>query len=207
MLARGRDLPAGRRARRARRAEAWRRIGLDPGGAVRIPAGTALDLGATAKAWAADLVATACRERARRRRAGQRGRRRLRSPAPTAEPWPVGISERPGDRRRRAWSSSPGRAGHAQHPGPPLDAAAGAVRHHLLDPRTGLPADEAWRTVTATGPTCLAANTASTAAVVLGAAAPAWLAARGVTARLVAADGTVHRVGDWPADLRGGSVA
>jgi thiamine biosynthesis lipoprotein len=45
---------------------------------------------------------------------------------------------------------------------------------------------------------CLAANTASTAAIVLGAAAPAWLAARGLPARLVSEDGRVLRVAGWP---------
>jgi thiamine biosynthesis lipoprotein len=74
----------------------------------------------------------------------------------------------------------------------------GRVRHHLLDPRTGLPAPEVWTTVTATGPSCVAANAASTAAVVLGHQALRWLAHAGVTARLVAIDGSVHRVGGWP---------
>ncbi|MEU4418879.1 FAD:protein FMN transferase [Nocardia salmonicida] len=80
----------------------------------------------------------------------------------------------------------------------------GVRRHHLLDPRTGQPATEVWRTVTATGPTCVAANTASTVAIVLGEAAPAWLAERQVTARLVARDGTVHLVGGWPAQATNG---
>jgi thiamine biosynthesis lipoprotein len=78
---------------------------------------------------------------------------------------------------------------------------AGTVaRHHLIDPRTGLPVEGGFRTVTAVGHSCLAANTASTAAVVLGTDAPAWLAARGVTARLVAEDGSVTTVGAWPTD-------
>ena len=54
--------------------------------------------------------------------------------------------------------------------------------------------------MTATGPTCAAANTATTAAVVLGAEAPGWLTARGVAARLVAADGRVRTTGGWPAE-------
>ena len=176
----------------------WRAVEIDPDGAVRVPGGTALDLGATAKAWAADLVATACRGRARRRRAGQRGRRRRASPAPRRAvagrdhraPGHVG---RPGGQARR------GRAGDLQHRGSAAGRRHGARRHHLLDPRTGLPAAEVWRTVTATGPTCLAANVASTAAVVLGERRrrPGWPRG-GSTARLVAADGAVHRVGDWP---------
>ena len=47
---------------------------------------------------------------------------------------------------------------------------------------------------------CLDANTASTAAIVLGDAAPAWLDARGLPARLVRHDDSVIRVGTWPAE-------
>jgi thiamine biosynthesis lipoprotein len=46
--------------------------------------------------------------------------------------------------------------------------------------------------------TCVDANTASTAAIVLGGAAPAWLAEHGLPARLCAQDGTVTRVAGWP---------
>ena len=53
--------------------------------------------------------------------------------------------------------------------------------------------------MTVAAATCEAANGASTAAIVLGAAAPAWLAARGLPARLVATDGAVTRTAGWPA--------
>jgi thiamine biosynthesis lipoprotein len=46
------------------------------------------------------------------------------------------------------------------------------------------------------------ANTASTAAMVLGADAPAWLAARSLPARLVRAGGEVVAVGAWPREGR-----
>jgi len=73
----------------------------------------------------------------------------------------------------------------------------GTERHHLVDPRTGRPVDGPWRTVSVAARTCVAANTASTAAVVLGAEAAAWLDTRGLPARLVARDGSVLRVGGW----------
>ena len=79
---------------------------------------------------------------------------------------------------------------------------AGVARHHVVDPRTGLPAAEVWRTVTATGPTCVAANAAATAAIVLGADATDWLEQRGVDARLVGHDGRVVRLGAWPEEAR-----
>ena len=79
-------------------------------------------------------------------------------------------------------------------------SVAGAPMHHIIDPRTGLPPPVVWRTVSATGPTCVAANAASTAAIVLGDAAVPWLRRHGFPARLVAPDGAVRHLGGWPAD-------
>jgi FAD:protein FMN transferase len=44
------------------------------------------------------------------------------------------------------------------------------------------------------------ANTASTAAMVLGEEAPDWLAQRRLPARLVRNDGSVVCVADWPGE-------
>jgi thiamine biosynthesis lipoprotein len=71
-------------------------------------------------------------------------------------------------------------------------------QHHLLDPRTGRPVPGVLRSATAVGDSCVAANTASTAALVLGDAAVPWLESHDVSARLVRADGSVVRTGDWP---------
>ena len=76
----------------------------------------------------------------------------------------------------------------------------GTAYHHVLDPRTGLPAEPVWRTVTVTAASCVDANTASTAAIVRGRRALDWLAALGLPSRLVDAAGAVHRVAGWPAD-------
>ena len=51
---------------------------------------------------------------------------------------------------------------------------AGLV-HHLIDPASGRPVDGPWRTVSVTAASCLDANIASTAAIVLGADALEWL--------------------------------
>lgn len=175
----------------------WRDIRTDPYGALRIPPGTALDLGATGKAWAADLIATAYDEHLRGSAIVSVGGD-LRISRPDGTPWAVSVTDTPHcpttrvglDRGGLTTSSTLVRRWTRR----------GARRHHLLDPRTGLPAREVWRTVTATGATCAAANTASTAAVVLGAEAPAWLAEHDVTARLVARDGAVRTVGAWPTE-------
>lgn len=71
--------------------------------------------------------------------------------------------------------------------------------HHVLDPRTGLPAAEHWRTVSVAAASCVDANIASTASLIMGADAAGWLAARQLPARLVRRDGSVVTVGGWPA--------
>ena len=76
----------------------------------------------------------------------------------------------------------------------------GQPQHHIVDPRTGRPADEVWRTVAVSAATCLDANLASTACVVLGSFAPEWLAGIGLPGRLVARDGSVLLVNGWPSD-------
>ncbi|HEX5496594.1 MAG TPA: FAD:protein FMN transferase, partial [Mycobacteriales bacterium] len=75
----------------------------------------------------------------------------------------------------------------------------GTMLHHLIDPLTSLPARSPWRTVTVHAGSCVDANTASTAALVRGADGAAWLAGRGLPARLVDTHGRVHTVGGWPA--------
>jgi thiamine biosynthesis lipoprotein len=77
----------------------------------------------------------------------------------------------------------------------------GIAFHHLIDPRTGGPVVSPWRTVSVVAATCVDANTAATAAIVMGPAAVAWLQATGLAARLVATDGAIVRVGGWPEPL------
>ena len=103
--------------------DAWREIRTDPAGRLRIPAGTALDLGSIGKAWAADLVATAFEQTPVRRCTGQRRRRpadrrrRRRHLGGGA----LRAARRRGDRRgppRPRWP------GDLQHPGSALGRAA-----------------------------------------------------------------------------------
>jgi FAD:protein FMN transferase len=71
--------------------------------------------------------------------------------------------------------------------------------HHIIDPRTGLPASGPWRTVSVVAASCAEANAASTAAIVAGDDALDWLAAQGLPARLIGHDGLVRQTGGWPA--------
>lgn len=74
----------------------------------------------------------------------------------------------------------------------------GASRHHLLDPATGRPVSRTWWRVTCVAASALEANTATTAALVLGDAAVGWLTTWGIPARLVSEQGQVHFTPGWP---------
>ncbi len=75
---------------------------------------------------------------------------------------------------------------------------AGREVHHIIDPRTGTPAQGAWRTATVAAPSCVTANAASTALIVGGDDPEQWLLTSGLAARLVGHDGSVRLLGSWP---------
>jgi len=169
---------------------------------VRVPPGAELDLGATAKALAADRGARAAQSDAGCGVLVSLGGDIALAGDPPPGGWPVRIA---GDC-----------AAPLDEPGPTIALAGGglatsgtAVRrwragdaelHHVVDPRSGRPADTPWRTVTVAAASCVDANVASTAAIVLGEDAPAWLEERRLPARLAAPDGTVVCVAGWPAE-------
>jgi FAD:protein FMN transferase len=182
----------------------WREVELDEAaGLVSLPSGTRLDLGATAKAWAADRAAA--------RIAGELGCGVL---VNLGGDIAVGGAAPPGGWRIRVQDVT----GRPEDPpaGPSAVIAihsgglatsstsarrwrrGGDVLHHILDPRSGLPAAPVWRTVSVAAATCADANAASTAAVIRGEAAPAWLTGLRLPARLVADSGAVVTLGGWP---------
>lgn len=89
----------------------------------------------------------------------------------------------PGLGCRPGGQPAPRRSGHLLHRLPDL-ATGGRLRHHIIDPSTGEPAEPVWRTVSVAAASAELANTASTAAVVFGEQAPLWLTERGIAARL-----------------------
>ena len=148
---------------------------------IRVPAGVELDLGATAKALAADRA----RRRGRRRRgcgvlvclggdvavAGEPPAAAGRCGSPTTTPRRSTVPGRRRDLRRR-----PRDVGHAR---PPLDdrRRSSSTTSSIREPaarrrRPGGPSRSPRRS-------CVDANAASTAAIVLGERAPAWLGERG----------------------------
>jgi len=74
---------------------------------------------------------------------------------------------------------------------------SGSEMHHLIDPRTGLPADGVWRTASVAAATCVEANVLATATLVGGPAGMALIEGSGAAARLVARDGRVRHLGGW----------
>ena len=74
--------------------------------------------------------------------------------------------------------------------------AGGERQHHLIDPRTGAPSTSPWRDVTVAAATCLAADVAAKAALLLGHDGPAFLERQGLWGRFVAHDDTVVTL-DW----------
>jgi thiamine biosynthesis lipoprotein len=77
--------------------------------------------------------------------------------------------------------------------------ANGVPQNHLIDPRTGRPTTSPWRDVSVAAPTCLIADVAAKAALLLGLAGPAWLDERNLAGRFVAHDGAVTLNGSWAA--------
>jgi thiamine biosynthesis lipoprotein len=60
-----------------------------------------------------------------------------------------------------------------------------------------------WRTASVAAGSCVDANIASTAAMLLREDAPGWLDERGLPARLVTQKGVVVTVAGWPHDETG----
>ncbi len=172
----------------------WRRIALD-GTRLTVPAGTLIDLGATAKAWAADrcaeIVARQCGIGALVALGGD-----IATAGSAPDGWDILVQDGTGE--PACTVTLP--AGCAIATSSTISRnwqRATRTMHHILDPRTGYPAIPIWRTATAVAYRCVDANTVTTAAVVRGPRTPAWLRQLGVAARLVAADGSVVTFGGW----------
>ncbi len=178
----------------------WQAVQLDRGRSmVTMPAGTLLDFGATAKAWAADRAAEMIAFRTGSGILVSLGGDVAVAGTPPPAGFSVGIADVCGDPNPDVTvaieSGGLATSGIARRHW----TVDGEPVHHLIDPSTGRPADGPWRTVTVAAGSCTDANTAATAAVVIGDAAPRWLEDQHLPARLVRRDGSTTTVGDWPA--------
>jgi FAD:protein FMN transferase len=73
----------------------------------------------------------------------------------------------------------------------------GREQHHLLDPRSGRPAESRWTDVTVSAASCLAADVAAKAAFLLSKDGPDWLDERGLSGRFLDRDGNVVANRSW----------
>jgi thiamine biosynthesis lipoprotein len=194
---------------RVARVPGWEAVRLDPATAtVVVPRGVEIDLGATAKAWCADRAA----ERAVAATGagvlvGLGGDLAVAGPVPT-DGWVIRVADRHDDDHDPSAPLVAISSGGLATSGTAARRwwRGGRSLHHIVDPATGQPASGGWRTVSVAAATCVDANVASTAAVVLGPAGPEWLADRGLSARLVADGGTVVTTGGWPDDEPAGGA-
>jgi FAD:protein FMN transferase len=188
----------------------WRAIALEmPSSSVRVPAGVKLDLGASAKAWAADRAASAGG------RAGgcgvlvSLGGDIATAGAAPAGGWRIRVTD-----DHRNGRSAPGQTVSIRSGGLATSSTAvrrwshgGHTRHHIIDPDTGAPVRGTWRTVSVAAASCTDANIAATAALVRADSAAAWLDELELPSRLVSIDGDVTAVGGWPLCTEAGALA
>jgi thiamine biosynthesis lipoprotein ApbE len=184
----------------------WRSIALDMDThQLTMPAGIQLDLGATVKGWAADRSATKIADKLGCGVLVSLGGDTAVAGPPPDGGWRIRVQDITGMPDTKpdgpsaviairdgglATSSTTARRW----------SRGGSVLHHIIDPRTAMPAPPVWRTVSVAAATCADANTAATASVIRGWQAPAWLVSLRLPARLVETNGTVHTVAGWPAE-------
>ncbi len=195
------DLDQQATARRAAptltRRATWRDVHLDPV-SLQVPPATLLDLGATAKAYAADRSATIVAETLDCGALVSLGGDIRFAGREPAGGWRVRVQDGP-DQPASTIRLTGARAVATSSTLHRRWLQDEEILHHVLDPATGRPADPVWRTATVAANTCLEANTWSTAALVRGRRAPDLLRRAGVDARLVTAEGSVALFGGWPA--------
>jgi thiamine biosynthesis lipoprotein len=184
-------------------APGWRVIEVDEEEkTIRVPPGTLLDLGATAKALVADRVAARAAALLGCGVTISLGGDVAVSGPPPPGGFGIGVGDVAGGRADAVVAIDAGGL-----------ATSGVVTrhwqlggrwvHHIVDPANGLPVPVVWRTASVAARSCLEADAAATAAMVLGASAPAWLAARDLPSRLVTLGGDVTLVGTWPSPPHG----
>jgi len=185
----------------ARVREGWREVHVDrERSAVRTPAGVVLDVGATAKAWAADRAAQAAASKAGCGVLVSIGGDLAASGTAPDGGWQVRVTD-----DHRSDLTAPGQTVSIVSGGLATSSTSvrrwshhGTTMHHIIDPDTGAPVQGSWRTVSVAAGTCTDANIASTAAIIRSGGALEWLSGLGLPARLVDTEGSVSTVADWP---------
>ena len=183
------------------RVPGWQAVQLE-GPILRMPSGVRLDLGATAKGLGSDRAVRAAMA-SNHQHGGvlvSLGGDIAIDGQPPCDGWPILVADSPepsgqtGTQEVRLVSGAVATSSTTCRQW----RRAGRTLHHIIDPRTGLPTEGPWRTVSVAATTCADANAAATAAVVSGDQAEAWLKETRLPARLVSRSGEVLFVGGWP---------
>jgi len=182
-----------------RRPVGWRSLRLE-GTRLRMPAGTQLDLGATAKAVAADRCAAAVAEVLGTGVLVSLGGDIATAGAGPEGGWQITVQDLATDVPQQI-TLADGGAVATSSTARRTWLREGVPMHHLVDPTTARPASGRWRSVTVVAPTCAQANTVATAALVKGDDAVAWLRDAGLPARLVSHGGEVATLNLWPREV------
>jgi thiamine biosynthesis lipoprotein len=184
-------------------APGWWQVELDARlRTVRVPAGTHLDLGASAKAFVADRAAQRIAHALHTGALVSIGGDVATAGGAPEGGWAIGIAADSSssvndvdqvvsiDRGAIATSSTSIRTWQRGH----------RRLHHIIDPATGECVPAHWTLVSISGDSCVDANAASTAAIVWGELAVPKLREFGLPGRLVRHDGLTITVNGWPAD-------
>jgi thiamine biosynthesis lipoprotein len=177
----------------------WRALAYDPEAhTLRLPAGVAIDLGSSGKAWAADRAATAISAALGIPVVVECGGDVAAQGSAPQGGWPIRVTAH---RQDESWQDVMVFDGGLATSGTTARRwrRGGVELHHIIDPATGLPAQTPWRMATVAAATCVEANAAATAAVIMGYRAPAWLDHLTLPARLVNVAGDVIFAGGWSA--------
>lgn len=171
--------------------------------AVRVPMGTKLDLGATAKAFCADRILQNIRAKLDLDILVNLGGDLAASTRRGGDPWSISL---PKDGSLEPTS-----------PGPVVGMVSGGLAtssttkrtwlkgdetyHHILDPRSGESANSPFTAVTVHAASALDANIASAGTIAKGVEGLKWLAELGLPAFALDLDGNSHYFGGWNSQI------
>jgi thiamine biosynthesis lipoprotein len=173
---------------------AWHAITLDPvARCVFVPPGVQIDLGGIAKGMAVDAALALLRAEgvtcALVNAGGDLGVIGL---PPEQDHWPVAVPDGTVVRLERGALATSGKTGRYWRQGD-------QERHHLIDPRTGMPAQTDLQTATVAANHCEQAEIAAKVAFILGSAAGlAFLGRHQLQGVLALEDGTQLTTDGWP---------
>lgn len=179
-----------------RREPRWRAVRLD-GRTLTMPARLRLDLGATAKAYAADLIAGAVSAELGTGVLVSLGGDIATGGTTPVGGWEILVQDLSTDPAQQVFLPD-GAAVATSSTQKRRWLHDGRVHQHILDPEFGTPVVPSWRSITVAAASCVRANTLSTAAIVAGPSAPGWLRRQQAAARLVDTAGRVVALGAWP---------